>query len=203
MTQIDRLPPTDELVGQTLTLVSPGEPTLELSFISPDQVVWRSDGRSGAEGCEVIEVTPDVFFIDMTFMERPREALSVIVDMTTRRSLQIRSIVREEEVPGEHRVVQVFHPGVLEGGVAKGEEPALAGDLGLAVTYRFAPDQYVSTSCESELVMASVYFLDFKDRRSTGKILGITADGRVFNRPASYVITQTSMISHSPEASPA
>ena len=201
MTQIDRLPPSDELVGQTLRVLSPGAPTLELSFISPDQVVWRSDGQSGAEGCEAIEVAPDLFFIDMTFMERPREALSVIVDMTTRRSLQIRSIVREEAVADEPRVAQVFHPGVLEGGAAKGEEPALASDFGPAITYRFAPDQYVSTSCESELAMASVFFLDFKDRRSTGKVLGITADGRVFNRPASYVITRTSMISHSPEAS--
>ena len=96
----DRLPPSDEFVGLTLMIASPGAPRLQLSFIAPDQVCWKCDGASGAEWCEAIEVAPDVFFIDLTFMELPRETLTVIVDLSSRRTLQIRSIVAGEDVPG-------------------------------------------------------------------------------------------------------
>ncbi len=239
----NRLPPSDELVGQTLVIVTPDVPRLELNFISPDQVVWKSDGQSGAEWCEAIEVAPDVFFIDMTFMEHPREALTVIADVATRRTLMIRSLVRDEEVAGEPRVTQSFHPGVLEGGAAAtGKAPGPTrdliglrtlnvyspnhtyehtylsserycwqclvgvqrghGDVDMATTYRFAEDQYLFTFREFKIAVASVFFLNFKDMRSTGKFLGITADGRVSNEPAGALVTKNSMTYYPAAASP-
>ena len=167
---------------------------------APDQVCWKCDGASGAEWCEAIEVAPDVFFIDLTFMERPHETLTVIVDLSSRRTLQIRSIVRKEDVPGQPRVVQIFHPGVLEGGSAKGEAPAqtrdligLHGDADLATTYKFAEDQYVFTFRELANAVAAVSFLNFRDMRSTGTLLRVAADGRVSNEPMSALLSRNPM----------
>ncbi len=50
--------------------------------------------------------------------------------------------------------------------------------------------------------MASVFFLNFKDLRSTGKFLGITADGRVSNEPAGAFITKASMTFYPGAAEP-
>lgn len=206
----DRLPPSDEFVGLTLMIASPGAPRLQLSFIAPDQVCWKCGGASGAEWCEAIEVAPDVFFIDLTFMELPRETVTVIVDLSSRRTLRIRSIVAEDDVPGGPYVTQTFYPGVLEGGSAKGDVPAatrdltgLYGDDDLTTTYKFAEDQYLTTFREAKVALASVLFLNLQDMRSTGKVLGVTADGRVTNRPAGGLLTRNPMTTDPAEASPA
>ncbi|MEI9963837.1 MAG: MoaF C-terminal domain-containing protein [Caulobacteraceae bacterium] len=238
----NRLPASDALSGQTLTVISQHAPKLELRFVAADRVHWRSGAASGEDWCEVIEVAADTYFVDMTFGAWPREALTVIANTATRRSLSIRSIVREQEVENEPRVMQRFDPGVLEGMAAEGLTPGPTrdlvglrtlnvyspnhtyehiylsseryawqclvgvqrghGDVDLATTYRFAEDQYVFTFREFKIAVASVFFLNFKDLRSTGEFLGITADGRVSNEPAGAFITKNSMTFYPPGAQP-
>ncbi len=238
----NRLPATDALVGKTLTILSQHGPKLELTFEAPDRVSWISGASRGTDWCEVVETAPDTCFIDMTFEAWPREALTIIVNTVTRRTLSVRSIVREEDVPSEPRVMQRFDPGVLEGLAATGQTPAPTrdlvglrtlniyspnhayehvflsseryawqclrgfqrghGDVDLTTTYRFAEDLYVFTFREFKIAVASVFFLNFKDMRSTGKFLGITADGRVSNEPAGAHVRKSSMTFYPPEAQP-
>jgi hypothetical protein len=239
----NRLPRTDALVGRALTVIPQVGHRIELRFEAADRVHWISGAMSGEDWCEVVEVAPDTYFIDMTFQAWPREALTLIVNLTTRRTLQVRSIVREEDVPGEPRVMQRFDAGVLEGGAAEGSSPGPTrdliglrtlnvyspnhtyehiylsserccwqclvgarrghGDVDLASTYRFAEDQYVVAFREFRIPVASVFFLNFKDLRSTGKFLGVTAEGRVSNEPAGAILTKASMTFYPPGSQPA
>ncbi len=237
----NRLPRTEALVGRTLDIACDAA-SIHLRFEAPDHVAW-SDGRaSGSEWCEVIEVAPSVFFIDLTFREHPRDALTVIADLNSRRVLQVLSVVREEDTPGEPKVAQSFHRGVLSGGEATGAAPSPTrdliglrtfnvyspnhtyehiylsaerycwqclvgvqrghGDVDMASTWRFAEDQYVFTFREFKIPVASVFFLNFRDLRSTGKFLGITAAGAVSNEPAGAFITKASMTLYPEGAAP-
>ena len=238
----NRLARTDALVGRSLTIACETGPPLELTFQAPDHVGWASGEDSGTDWCEVIEVAPEVFFIDMTFQTLPREALTVIADLGARRSLMIRSIVRDHDVANQPRVMQRFDAGVLDGGAPAGHAPAPTrdliglrtlnvyspnhtyehiylsserycwqclvgvqrghGDVDLATTYRFAEDQYVFTFREFKIPVASVFFLDFKSLRSTGKFLGVTAEGRISNEPAGAYITKASITPYPPGAAP-
>ncbi len=238
----NRLPRTDALVGRELAVIPSLAPRLELKFIAPERLVWRSGTSSGEDWCEVVEVAPDTWFVDMTFEAWPREALTLIFNQTSRRALKVRSIVREEEVPGEPRVMQRFDAGVIEGGSAEGVTPAPTrdlvglrtfnvyspnhtyehvylsserycwqclkgvqrghGDVDLATTFKFAEDQYLFAFREFKIPVASVYFLNFKDMRSTGKFLGITGDGRVSNEPAGAFIAKASMTFYPQDAEP-
>ena len=238
----NRLPRTDALAGQELVIVPQQGERLQLAFDRPDEVRWSSGSDSGSDWCEVIEVAPDTYFIDLTFQALPREALTVIANLASRRVLLVRSIVRDEDVSGEPRVAQRFDAAVLEGGTATGSAPAPTrdliglrtlnvyspnhtyehlylsserycwqclvgvqrghGDVDMATTYRFADDQYVFTFREFKIPVASVFFLNFKDLRSTGKFLGITSEGRVSNEPAGAFITKASMTVYPAAAAP-
>ena len=238
----NRLPRTDALVGKTLAIVSE-DGRLQLSFEAPDLVRWTDGEATGGDWCEVIEVAADVYFIDLTFQARPREALTVIADLKNGHSLGVHSVVREEDIPGEPKVAQTFHPGVLDDGLPVGDAPSptrdliglrtfnvyspnhayehiylsserycwqcLAGvqrghgEVDLATTWRFAQDQYVLAFREFKIPVASVFFLNFRDLRSTGKFLGIRAAGTVSNEPAGAFITKASMTLYPDGAGPA
>ncbi len=238
----NRLPRTDALAGRTLALISQHGPRLELQLRAAGRVRWIQGESSGEDGCEVIEVAPDTYFIDITFEAWPREALTVIASLSTGRTLQVRSIVRDQDAPGEPRVMQRFDAGVLEGTTASGSIPAPSrdliglrtlnvyspnhtyehiylsserycwqclngvqrghGDVDMASTWRFAEDQYVFTFREFKIPVASVFFLNFRDLRSTGKFLGVTGEGRISNEAAGAFITKASMTFYPKDAAP-
>ncbi len=237
----NRLPRTDALVGKTLDIVSE-DGRLQLSFEAPDLVRWTDGKTTGGDWCEVIETAPGAYFIDLTFKARPREALTVIADLKSRRTLRVHSVVRDEDTPGEPKVTQSFQAGVLDDGPPSGEAPGPTrdliglrtfnvyspnhtyehiylsserycwqclvgvqrghGDVDMATTWRFAQDQYVFTFREFKIPVASVFFLNFRDLRSTGKFLGITAAGAVSNEPAGAFITKASMTLYAEGAEP-
>lgn len=76
------------------------------------------------------------------------------------------------------------------------------GDVDLASTYKFAEDQYLFTFREFKIPVASVFFLNFGDLRSTGKFLGLTGDGAVKNNPAGAFIQRASMTFYDTGAAP-
>jgi hypothetical protein len=76
------------------------------------------------------------------------------------------------------------------------------GDVDLASTYKFAADQYLFTFREFKIPVASVFFLNFGDLRSTGKFLGLTRDGAVQNNPAGAFIHRASMTFYDTGAAP-
>lgn len=70
----------------------------------------------------------------------------------------------------------------------EGVERGLA-DVDPATTYRFDEDRYLLAFREYVLDVASVFFLDLRAMRSTGKFFGITEDGVVENAATGAHIT--------------
>lgn len=139
----NRLPPSGALVGQTLKLLLPAG-TLMLQPVNQHELLWAEDqagGGSGRDWYEAVEVDAGVFFIDMTFAARPAEALTVVLNLATRRVLAVRSRVRSaEEAGAEPRVVQTFNVATLDGGPAAGDAPAPTRDLiGLRTFQTYSP----------------------------------------------------------------
>ncbi len=251
----NRLPGTAALVGQTLDLTFPpagdsladrsvAASRLGLEFLSQDQVRWSAAGQGGTDWYEAILVGQATYFVDVTFKSRPREAVTLIVNTTTRQVLSVKSIAREAPVAGQPLVDQVFEVGLIGSGPAApsvivphptrdligmrafyryspnhlyehtylsseryawqclvGEQRG-HGDVDLASTYKFADDQYLFTFREFKIPVASVFFLNFGDLRSTGKFLGLTREGAVKNNPAGAFIQRASMTFYDTGAAP-
>ena len=76
------------------------------------------------------------------------------------------------------------------------------GDTDLATTYRFDEDQYIFTFREFIIPVASVFFYNMKQLRSTGKFLGMTSTGQIQNNPAGATIQKASMTFYPQDAQP-
>lgn len=76
------------------------------------------------------------------------------------------------------------------------------GDVDLATYYKFDEHQYLFTFREFLIPVASVFFFNMQDLRSTGKFLGLTRDGRVQNSKAGAFIRKTSMTFYDQGAEP-
>lgn len=141
---INRLPSTGALVGQTCKIVLGSGTSFQLEFLDRYEVLWQSANERGTDWCEVVEVAPHTYFIDMTFAHRPRESQTFIVNVDTRRVLGIRTILREGDVGKEPRAVHEFWPGVLGDPAIPptGYKPAPTRDLvGLRGVYDYGPEQ--------------------------------------------------------------
>jgi MoaF C-terminal domain/MoaF N-terminal domain len=76
------------------------------------------------------------------------------------------------------------------------------GDVDLTTTYKFAEGQYIFTFREFIIPVASTFFYNFDDMRSTGKFLGVTGTGAVENSPAGAHIRKVSMSYYLPGQEP-
>jgi MoaF C-terminal domain/MoaF N-terminal domain len=76
------------------------------------------------------------------------------------------------------------------------------GDVDLTTTYKFADNQYVFTFREFIIPVASTFFYNFDDMRSTGKFLGVTGAGRIENSPAGAFIRKVSTTEYLPGQEP-
>jgi len=142
----NRLPPTAALVNQTLKITLDSEKSFELEFIDRSKVIWRSGSERGTDWCEVVEVAPQTYFIDITFTHMPRQSHTFIVNSNTRQVLAIRTIMRAGEVGKEPRAVHEFSAGVLGDPTIPptGRKPAPTRDLiGLRGLYDYGPSQCI------------------------------------------------------------
>ena len=141
---VNRLPQTEALVNQTIKITLDSGSSFHLEFVDRNKVIWQSDTEHVTDWCEVVEVAPQTYFIDMTFARRPRQSQTFIVNVQTRQVLAIRTIMREGDVGKEPRAVHEFWPGVLGDPVIPptGRKPAPTRDLiGLRGLYDYGPDQ--------------------------------------------------------------
>jgi len=76
------------------------------------------------------------------------------------------------------------------------------GDVDLASTWKFDEDLYIFTFREFKIAVASTFFYNFRDMRSTGKFLGITGDGKIENKPAGAFIRKVSNTYYLPGQEP-
>jgi hypothetical protein len=76
------------------------------------------------------------------------------------------------------------------------------GDVDLATTWKFDEEQYVFTFREFAIPVASVFFYNFRDMRSTGKFLGLSGGGRLENRKAGAFIRKATVTTYEPGTEP-
>ncbi len=140
---VNRLPPTDALVGQTLRIALESGTVFELDFVGPNRVVWRCGEARGEDWCEVVEVADHTYFVDMTFTDLPRQSQTFILNTQTRRVLGVRTVMREGDVGKEPRALHEFEVGVL-GDLSvppTGRRPSPTRDLiGLRGLYDYGPE---------------------------------------------------------------
>jgi hypothetical protein len=140
----NRLPPTTALVNQTMKITLDSGTSFELEFVDRNKVVWQSGNEGGTDWCEVVEVAPQTYFIDMTFTDQPRQSQTFIVNTQTRQVLGVRTVMRAGDVGKEPRAVHEFSPGVLGDPAIPptGCKPAPTRDLiGLRGLYVYGPEQ--------------------------------------------------------------
>jgi hypothetical protein len=148
----NRLPQSVALAGSSHTLQFP-ERTLRLSFQNTNQVqLDDSLLGTGVEWCEVIEVAPNTYFVDIALQRHPLKSLTLIMNTQSRRALLIDCDVRSvEEAGAEPRVAQNFMVGHLSGRVPSGIQPHPTRDLiGLRTWQTYSPNHtyehtYLST----------------------------------------------------------
>jgi hypothetical protein len=141
---VNRLPPTTALVNQTMKITLDAGISFDLEFADRNKVIWQSEDEHGTDWCEVMEVAPQTYFIDMIFTHQPRQSQTFIVNMQTRQVLAIRTIMREGDVGNEPRAVHDFSPGVLGDPAIPptGRKPGPTRDLiGLRGLYDYGPEQ--------------------------------------------------------------
>jgi hypothetical protein len=139
-----RLPTTADLVNQKMKLTLDSGTVFTLEFKGANQVAWQSGSASGTDWCEVIEVAPHTYYIDMTFADEPRQCYTFFVSTETRQVLAIKTFMREGDVGKEPRAIQDFTPGVLgDPSVAPtGMKPGPTRDLiGLRALYTYNANQ--------------------------------------------------------------
>lgn len=139
-----RLPQTEALVHQEMKITLDMGRSFDLKFVERNKVSWQSGDERGTDWCEVVEVAPSTYFIDMVFGHRPRESQTFVVNTQTRQVLGVRTIMREGEVGNEPRAVHDFAAGVLgdPGVPPAGRKPAPTRDLiGLRGLYVYSPSQ--------------------------------------------------------------
>jgi len=240
----NRLPATGALAGSSHVITFEDDRVLALAF-GEGTVTWTENGTMMEDACEVIEVAPDTWFVEIIYAARPREAETLILNPVSRRALSILSIVRDKDAaPGEPQVAQVFRAGIVGDPSVPPAGPVPAptrdliglrahftyspnhvyehtylssgrycwqclvgvqrghGDVDLTTTYKFDDNFYVFTFREFKIAVASTFFYNFNDMRSTGKFLGITADGSITNSPAGAFIRKASMTYYLPGQDP-
>jgi hypothetical protein len=140
---VHRLPLSEALVNRTLAIALESGRSFELKFAERNRVAWQSGGAHGTDWCEVVEVAPHTYFIDLTFAHQVRESQTFVVNTDTRRVLAVRTILREGDVGKEPRAVHEFVPGVLgdPSVLPAGRKPAPTRDLiGLRGLYEYGPE---------------------------------------------------------------
>lgn len=139
-----RIPATSDLVNQKMKITLDSGTVFDLEFSKANEVKWQSGSESGTDWCEVIEVAPKTYFIDMTFNHKPRQCQTFFVNTQTRQVLSVHTNMREGDVGKEPRAVQEFTPGVLGDPSVPptGMKPAPTRDLiGLRAIYTYNKNQ--------------------------------------------------------------
>lgn len=136
----NRLPSSPALDGRCLSLIL-GERRVTLAFHSTSHD-WQEDGLCGTDWCEVIEVAPEVYFVDRLRADQPDKAETLILDLNNGHVLSILSHVRPPDAaPGEPQVAQVFQPGQIDGVPQIGPVPAPTRDLiGVRAHFTYSPN---------------------------------------------------------------
>lgn len=139
-----REPQTDALVNQKLKITLDSGVAFDLNFVGKNKVEWKSGDKTGTDWCEVVEVEPQTYFIDMTFADKPLQSQTFIVNTETRQVVGAQTIIRESVEGHVPRAVHNYSAGVLGDPSIPptGQKPSPTSDLfGLRAIYNYNPNQ--------------------------------------------------------------
>lgn len=117
----NKAPASSELAGRTVTLRNDGGATVSHEF-GATRVDWaytavEGDPHGDAEGAdtyEAFQVDDDLYFVQFHVQSRPEDAVSLVIDLRSGRSLTIGSTIADPE-PGRTRVRHTFETGSIDG----------------------------------------------------------------------------------------
>lgn len=145
-----RIPQSEALVGQTLNFELKTGEKFQLLPTAKNKMKWQGWQGEGEDWYEALEIDYGVFFVDMTFKNIKRYALTFLFNINTKWGISILTTVCEAKdailpVPmkskGEPLVNQTFTPMVVNGGPAVGVEPHESRDLiGLRAFQVYSPN---------------------------------------------------------------
>lgn len=146
----NRLPNTHDLLGKTLELHFDNQMSMSLYF-EKEHVIWTSSSieqtlgiinKSGRDPYEEVCTSDQQYFIDISFIDQPKESLTITLNILTRRVLAVKSTILDEIKEGS-RLAQVFLVGVLAGEEATGIIPAPTRELiGYRALNIYSPNHY-------------------------------------------------------------
>ena len=138
-----RLPGAD-LSGEAITIVLDAGPTIRLEFLDAKTVSWSSDGdlaspHPATDPYDAVKIRDDVFFVNLAFSSRSREAVTIVYSTSTGRALAVHSVIQADHDDDVPQVTQQFWAGHVKGAVT-GQAPAASRDLiGKRNVYRYSP----------------------------------------------------------------
>jgi len=107
---LHRLPQTAVLVNKKMKITLDSGASFDLEFIDRNKVTWQSDNKRGTDWCEVLDVAPQTYFIDMTFANQPRQSQTFIVTPKHGKCSRSALLCAKAMSAKEPRAVQEFFP---------------------------------------------------------------------------------------------
>lgn len=125
-----RVPQVEDLIGKPMKFVLENGEIFEMQFTAKNQADWSSAQESGKnEWCEALLIDSTIYFVDMTFEDKPRNARSILFNTASKQALVIDSHIIDDRIPGESMAQQTFIVGVFGDGQAVGEAAHESRDL--------------------------------------------------------------------------
>lgn len=137
--------PNANLEGTELKITLDDDTHIELAF-GNESVTWQASGSISADAgttdpYDAVAVREDIYFVNLPFESREREALTLFYSTTSHRVVATLSQIAAEAEEGIPQVSQKFWAGVTDGGEPSGEVPNESRDLiGMRNLYRYSPN---------------------------------------------------------------
>jgi len=113
----NRLPQTDALTGQSISITCSDGGCLRFQFDADRTVTWQAHGfewdGTGRDSYDGVAIGEGAYWVDLNLAERAKESITAVFHPEMGWALIIHSIIHEADFDTETRVTQTFHPGYV------------------------------------------------------------------------------------------
>ncbi|MHC6221414.1 molybdenum cofactor biosynthesis F family protein [Arthrobacter sp. MMS24-S77] len=143
----NKAPHSPDLAGRTITLNASNGSVITHTF-TEDRVIWGYDAADGDphgdergdDSYEAFLVDEDLYFVQFHTQVRPLDAVSLVLDLKSGRSLTVVTVIDDEDSQGT-RVKQLFDAGTIVEVPTSGTAPAPSrGLIGRRVMWVYSPE---------------------------------------------------------------
>lgn len=124
-----RLKSTDALIGKSLNFKSINGRNFSITCLEKHKMKWEENGESAEEWCEVTEVDPNVFFINMTFKNDPMKLQNIVVNTISKQAFIVTQFMADVTLIDTPAVSHIYDNAILDDGPATGFPPEATRDL--------------------------------------------------------------------------